>query len=91
MPLLSIFTIAAIILLFSRPALAVDDGARAYWKARDGTQGVSFQYLRLDLNAGDTKQFAPGQYIYPNSNIEAMSSWLPMATTSHCRGSNGHR
>ncbi len=79
MQLLSIFTIAAIILLFSRPALAVDDGARAYWKARDGTQGVSFQYLRLDLNADDTKQFAPGQYIYPNADIEGslfIAAWV---------------
>jgi hypothetical protein len=61
----------AIILLFSGQALAVDDGARAYWKGRDGTHGVSFQYLRLDLDASDSKQFAPGQYIYANSDVEA--------------------
>ena len=59
------------ILLFGGQALAVDDGARAYWKARDGTQGVSFQYLRLDLQASDSQQFAPGQYIYPNADTEA--------------------
>ena len=60
-----------IILLFSGQALAVDDGARAYWKGREGTQGVSFQYLRLDLQASDSQQFAPGQFIYPNSDVEA--------------------
>ena len=60
-----------IILLFGGQALAVDDGARAYWKGRDGTQGVSFQYLNLNLQASDSKQFAPGQYIYPNADTEA--------------------
>jgi len=79
MRLLSIFTFAVIILLFSEPAFAVDDGARAYWKAKDGFQGVSFQYLRLDLNAEDTQQFAPGQYIYPNADIEGsvvIANWV---------------
>jgi hypothetical protein len=61
----------AIILLFCGPALAVDDGPRAYWKGRAGTHGFSFQYLRLDLQADDSQQFAPGQYIYPNSDVEA--------------------
>jgi len=63
--------ILAIILLLSETALAVDDGARAYWKGRDGTHGVSFQYLRLDLQASDSQQFAPGQYIYANADVEA--------------------
>ncbi len=79
MQLLSIFTFAAIILLFSKPTFAVDDGARAYWKTREGTQGVSFQYLRLDLNAESTQQFAPGQYIYANSDIEGslvIANWM---------------
>jgi hypothetical protein len=61
----------AIILLFSGQALAVDDGARAYWKGRDGTQGVSFQHLRLGLQASDSQQFAPGQYVYTNADTEA--------------------
>jgi len=65
------FATLAIFLLFNGPALAVDDGARAYWKGRDGTHGVSFQYLRLDLQTSDSQQFAPGQYIYPNADIEA--------------------
>ena len=59
------------ILLFGGQAFAVDDGARAYWKGREGTQGVSFQYLSLDLQASDSQQFAPGQYIYPNADAEA--------------------
>ncbi|MFC1821134.1 transporter [Thermodesulfobacteriota bacterium] len=64
------FVTLAIFILFNGPALAVDDGARAYWKGRDGTHGVSFQYLRLDLQTSDSQQFAPGQYIYPNSDVE---------------------
>jgi hypothetical protein len=69
--LLTFFAPLIIILLFSGPALAVDDGARAYWKGRGGTNGVSFQYLRLDLQASETQQFAPGQYIYANADTEA--------------------
>ncbi|MBW1969605.1 MAG: transporter [Deltaproteobacteria bacterium] len=69
--LLALLATLVIILLFGGQALAVDDGARAYWKGRAGTQGVSFQYLSLDLQASDSKQFAPGQYIYPNADTEA--------------------
>ncbi len=69
--LLAFFATLAIILSFSGPALAVDDGARAYWKMRDGTQVVSFQYLNLNMQASGTQQFAPGQYIYPNADAEA--------------------
>lgn len=65
------FAALVIILLYNGSALATDDGARAYWKGRDGTQGVSFQYLRLDLQGSDSQQFAPGQYVYPNSDVEA--------------------
>jgi hypothetical protein len=61
----------AIIVLYSGSALATDDGARAYWKGRQGTQGVSIQYLNLDLQASDSKQFAPGQYVYPGADVEA--------------------
>jgi hypothetical protein len=60
----------AIIFLYSGSALATDDGARAYWKVREGTTGFSFQYLRLDLDASDSLQFAPGQYVYPNADVE---------------------
>jgi len=61
----------AIILLYSGSALATDDGARAYWKGRQGTQGFSIQYLTMDLQASDSQQFAPGQYIYPGADVEA--------------------
>ena len=69
--LTSFLAILIMILLFGGQALAVDDGARAYWKGRAGTQGVSFQHLRLDLQASDSQQFAPGQFIYANADIEA--------------------
>ena len=68
----------AIILSFNGPALAVDDGARAYWKGRDGTNVISFQYLNLNMQASDAQQFDPGQYIYPNSDAQAnimIASW----------------
>jgi len=61
----------AMFLSFSGAVLAVDDGARAYWKGRDGTQVVSFQYLNLNMQATDSQQFDPGHYIYPNSDTEA--------------------
>ena len=61
----------AITLLYSGSALATDDGARAYWKGREGTQGFSIQYLNLDLQASDSEQFAPGQYVYPGADVEA--------------------
>ncbi len=69
-PLLTLLAAAAIILSLGGPALAVDDGARAYWKGRDGTNGVSVQYLRLDMNSSGSEQFAPDQYIYPNADVE---------------------
>lgn len=65
------FATLAIILSYSGLALAVDDGARAYWKARDGTNVVSFQYLNLNMNASGAQQFDPGHYIYPNADTEA--------------------
>jgi hypothetical protein len=68
---LALLTALAIILSFSGSAFAIDDGARAYWKGRAGTYGVSFQYLRLDADSMDADQFDPGLYIYPNSDTEA--------------------
>jgi hypothetical protein len=68
------FTVAATvaaIFSFCGPALAIDDGARAYWKGREGTHGVSFQYLHWNLDASGSQQFDPGQFIYPNSKAEA--------------------
>jgi hypothetical protein len=49
--LLVLLANVAIILILSEPVLAVDDGARAYWKGRDGTTVVSFQYLNLNMQA----------------------------------------
>jgi len=65
-----LFFACLIILWFSGLALALDDGARAYWHAKEGTNVVSFQYLNVDIEASDTQQFGPGQYIYPNSDVD---------------------
>jgi hypothetical protein len=76
--LLAILITMAIISSFSGTALAVDDGARAYWKGRDGTNVVSVQYLNLDMQASDTQQFDPAHFIYPNADAEAdifIASW----------------
>ena len=66
------------ILSFSAPVFSVDDGARAYWKTREGSTVLSFQYLNLNLQASGAQQFAPGEYIYPNSDVEGnlvVASW----------------
>ncbi len=63
--------LAVIFLSFGSPANAIDDGARAYWKARDGTHVVSTQYLFLDMVATDTQTFDPSHFIFPNSKAEA--------------------
>ncbi len=72
--------LAVIFLSFGSPAIAVDDGARAYWKARDGAHVVSVQYLFLDMVATDTQTFDPAHFIYPNSKAEAK---LFMASYAH--------
>jgi hypothetical protein len=74
------FSALAIIFSISGSALAIDDGARAYWNGRDGTDAFSFQYLNLNMQATETTQFAPGQYIYPNADTEAS---IAMATWAH--------
>ena len=74
----AVLTSIAAIFTFSGTAVAVDDGARTYWKGRAGTNVVSFQYLNLNMQAGDTKQFDPASFIYPNSDVEAnvmIASW----------------
>ena len=74
----AILTTMVTILFFSGTVLAVDDGARAYWKTREGSTVMSFQYLNLSLQASGAQQFDPGQYIYPNSDAEAtimVASW----------------
>lgn len=68
-PLALLVTLVSI-LSFGVTALAQDDGARAYWNARSGTQMFSFQYLPVNIGASGAKAFAPGRYIYPNSDID---------------------
>jgi hypothetical protein len=75
----AIIIATSILLSLSGTSLAVDDGARAYWKGREGTNVISFQYLRWDINASGSQQFDPNHYIYPNSDIEAsvfIASWI---------------
>ena len=69
--LLALLFSPAIFFSFSAPARAQDDGARAYWKGRAGTHVLSFQYLPMFMDAEGSKAFAPGQYVYPNSEIDA--------------------
>ena len=74
----SLFIVIFLTLLFSEESFAQDDGARSYWNTRAGTNIMSFQYLPISIGASDSDAFAPGQYIYPNSNINAnvfIGSW----------------
>ncbi len=66
-----LFSTIVILLSSSAPVLGTDDGARATWKGRAGTQLFSFSYLRWDINTAGSLQFDPGNFIYPNSDIEA--------------------
>ncbi len=68
---LAFLTRLTIMLSFSTSTLAIDDVAREYWNGLDGVEVVSFQFLDLNMHASGSQQFAPGQYIYPNSDIEA--------------------
>jgi hypothetical protein len=65
------FAALTVILSFSGTARAVDDGSRAYWKGRDGTNVVSFQYLNLNMQASGAQEFDPAHFIYPNADAEA--------------------
>ena len=71
MRILAGIAIAAIFLSFSRPAIAVDDGARAYWKARSGAHVVSTQYLSLDMQSSNSKMFSASAFVFPNADAEA--------------------
>jgi hypothetical protein len=57
--------------LICGPASAQDDGARTYWKGRNSTNVMSFQYLDMNLQASDALQFDPSHYIYPSADAEA--------------------
>lgn len=75
--------IMATVFLVSGPAFAIDDGPRAYWKTREGTDIISVQYLRLDLQASGSQQFAPGMYVYANADVEAsifLANWVRHVT-----------
>ena len=68
---LALFAFTVAISLICGPATAQDDGARAYWKGRAGTNVVSFQYLNMHLDASDAVQFDPTHYIYPSADADA--------------------
>jgi len=68
---LKLIAFAFAVPLISGPANAQDDGARAYWKGRAGTNVVSFQYLNMHLQASDALQFDPAHFIYPAADAEA--------------------
>jgi len=59
------------VLWFSGTAIAVDDGPRTNWKAREGTHVVGFQYLRYDIDSSGSGQFDPSTYVYPNAHTAA--------------------
>ena len=68
---LALVTFVLAVPLISGPANAQDDGARTYWKGRAGTNGISVQYLNMNLQASDAVQFDPSHYIYPSADAEA--------------------
>ncbi len=55
---------------FCGTAQAQDDGARAYWKTLEGTNFLSFQYLRFNADT-DAQIYDPSLGIYPNSETDA--------------------
>jgi hypothetical protein len=55
---------------FCGTAQAQDDGARAYWKAMENTNFLSFQYLRFNADASDSELYDPSHGIYPNSETD---------------------
>jgi hypothetical protein len=62
----------------NRHALLLVLLATVYWKGRDGTTVVSFQYLNLNMQASGAQQFDPAHFIYPNADTEAnvmIASW----------------
>lgn len=68
---LALVLFAVVVSMMYGAANAQDDGARAYWKGRAGTNVVSFQYLNMHLQASDALQFDPSHYIYPSADAEA--------------------
>ncbi len=68
---LALIAVPVTVALIGEQAMAVDDGARAYWKGRAGTNVVSFQHLNMHLDASDALQFDPAHYIYPSADVDA--------------------
>jgi hypothetical protein len=68
---LPILLAMAMTMMSNVDASAQDDGARAYWNGRARTHVVSFQYLPVGINASGSQAFAPGQFVYPNSEVKA--------------------
>jgi hypothetical protein len=65
------FIVLVLFVMASGTTLAQDDGARAYWKAMNGTNVVAFQYLPFDGDSSGSEAFDPVHYIYPESEFQA--------------------
>ncbi len=63
-------TVAVLTALACGTASAQDDGARAYWKAFQGTNMVGFQYLPMNAVTG-SEASDPAHYLFPESDVEA--------------------
>ena len=68
---LALIACPIVVLLICGYANAVDDGARAYWKGRAGTNAVSVQFLNLNMQGSEALQFDPAHYIYPSADVDA--------------------
>jgi hypothetical protein len=54
---------------FCGTAQALDDGARAYWKAMKDTNFLSFQYLHFNVDT-KSQMFDPSHGIYPDAETD---------------------
>ncbi len=70
---------AVLALLLCGTASAQDDGARAYWKAMDGTNIVAFQYLPFAGDSFGSQVFDPVHFTYPVSTVQANIAMLTYA------------
>ena len=65
-----LLAVCCIAMAFCGTAQAQDDGARAYWKTMEGTNFLSFQYLRFNADASDAEMYDQAHGIYPNSETD---------------------
>ena len=72
---LLLITICCTAMTFFSQAQAQDDGARAYWKTLEGTNIISFQYLRFNADTTGSQVFDPSHGLYPNSETD-MDFWI---------------